>query len=442
MPGMLNFVTKRPAASRSRLNWADAGLSAIFAAVAVAIGLWGFGVLGHALQTAASFNLWFQADSPRVIENLTDRHSNHYRTAVHPAASLLLTPGVIALHTLGIPALLACEALILAAAAVCGGGFFIALRLMGLPKPAAAVFAALYLSSAAFIYWYSQIELNTVGGATIVLALLALAHGRTKSELWWVLVSAATLSITVTNWSIGLAATLVRWPLKNTLSISVAALATVILLSLAQSLSFWHAAWFFRPAAVTAEARWSALSSAHEELPTDRPSMNMRSLFLTTMVAPDPVVEVQDGDKVVTNQDVPATTGTPYALAAAIAWIALLGCGLIGAVGGLRNDLRRPVAAGLGLMLSGQMVLHSVYGNPTFLYAPHFLPLLAALAALSWFTRMRWVALALAAVVCAAGGVSNVQTFQSAAALANQVIARGGNAIQPVYPANDVLPAH
>ena len=93
-------------------------------------------------------------------------------------------------------------------------------------------------------------------------------------------------------------------------------------------------------------------------------------------------------------------------------------------------------------MLLGQMVLHSVYGNPTFLYAPHFLPLLVALAALSWFTPVRWPALALAAVVCVAGGVSNVQTFQSAAALANQVIARGGNAIQSAFPANDVLPAN
>jgi hypothetical protein len=441
MPDTIGFAIKCPAGSRSGLNRADAALSAIFAAIAVAIGIWGFAVLGHALQTAASFNLWFQADSPRVIENLTDRHSNHYRTSVHPAASILLTPIVIALHSIGIPALPACEALILTAAAVCGGGFYIALRLLGLPKLAASVFAALYLSSAAFIYWYSQIELNAVGGATIVLALLALAYGRTKSELWWVLVSAATLSITITNWSIGLAATLVRWPLKKTLAISVAALATVILLSLAQSLTFWHAAWFFRVGAVTAEARWSALSSVHEELPTDRPLMNMRSLFLTTMVAPDPVVEVQDGDKVVTNQDVPATTGTPYAIAAAIAWAALLGCGLIGAVGGLRTDLRRPVVAGLGLMLLGQMVLHSVYGNPTFLYAPHFLPLLVALAALSWFTPVRWPALGLAVMVCAAGGVSNVQTFRSAAALANQVIGQGGNAIQSAFPANDVLPA-
>jgi len=435
------LATKRLAAPRSPLDRADAALGLIFAAVAVAIAIWGFGILGHALQTAASFNIWFQADSPRVIGNLTDRQSNHARTSVHPAASILLTPIVIALHKLGIPALLASEGLVLAAAAVCGGVFYIVLRMLGLPRLAASVFTALFLSSAAFIHWYSQIELNTVAGATIVVALLALAYGRTKSELWWVLVSAATLSITITNWSIGLAATVVRWPLRRCVMISLAALTIVMLLSLVQMFTFWHAASFFRIGAVSSEMHWSALGSEHDGLPTDPPLMNMRSLFLTTMLAPDPVVETQDGDKVVTNQDVPATSGTPFAIAASVAWITLLGCGLLGALGGIRNDLRRPFVAGLGLMLLGQMVLHSIYGNPTFLYAPHFLPLLVALAALSWFTPLRWLALGLAGVACVAGGVNNVHAFRSAAALANQIIDQGGNAIQPAFPANDVLPA-
>jgi hypothetical protein len=35
-----------------------------------------------------TFDSWFEADVPRVFANMTDRHSNHYRTKVHPLFSL------------------------------------------------------------------------------------------------------------------------------------------------------------------------------------------------------------------------------------------------------------------------------------------------------------------------------------------------------------------
>src|SRR6476646_1940287 len=133
-----------------------------------------------------------------------------------------------ALGKLGFTSLVAAKFLIALAAALSGGLFFCALRSFGLPRVPAVVFAALYLLSAAFIDWYAVIELNSVAGVTIVLALLALASGRTISPLWWLLISAGTLSITVTNWSVRLAATLVRWPPKRFAEISAAALALIV----------------------------------------------------------------------------------------------------------------------------------------------------------------------------------------------------------------------
>jgi hypothetical protein len=74
------------------LSISDRFIGLIFVAIAMGISVWGFRTLGPALDSAASFNIWVQADAPRVISNLTDVASNHYRTSIHPASSIILTP--------------------------------------------------------------------------------------------------------------------------------------------------------------------------------------------------------------------------------------------------------------------------------------------------------------------------------------------------------------
>jgi hypothetical protein len=431
-----DVLSTKIGAQRSRFLPTDGLLCLIFAALAATIAVWGFGILGSALYNEASFDIWFQADTPRVVANLTDAASDHYRTSVHPASSILLTPIVLGLSRLGIAPLLAAKVLIVAAAALNGGLFFAVLRLLGLPRFAAALFAILYLFSAAFLHWYSEIELNTIAGLANVLALLTLAYGRTKSLAWPILVSAATLSITITNWSVGLITTLMRWSLGRFIAISSAALALVTVLAVAQHFMFRNAAVFFQPFHIIGEARWTQPALEKSGAGSWRPFESLRSLLVTTVVAPDPEIEIQRNNKVVTNQSVGITRNTPGGIAASVAWIALLGCGLWGAASSFHL---RPVAIGLGLMLFTQICLHSIYGNVTFLYAPHVLPILVALASLSWFTPARRIALGLAVVVSVVGGISNVHQFKEAARLANQILDEGGNTIDPAFPSNEVI---
>jgi len=420
------------------LSISDGLFGLIIAAIAVVISIWGFRTLGPALTNAASFNIWFQADVPRVISNLTDLASNHYRTSVHPASSIILTPIVLAISKLGFSPLAAAKALIASAAALSGGLFFVVLRNFGLPRVPAVIFAALYLFSAAFVDWYGAIELNSLAGLTIVLALLALARGRAISPLWWILASAGTLSITITNWSVGLAATLVRWPLRRFVEISGAALALIVLLSVVQSFLFSNASLFFLPRSVLGETQWTQIAQESNGDGTWAPIENLRSLLITTMVAPTPQIEIQSGEKVVTNQRTAFSDNGWGGIAASLAWIALLCCGIWGAMA--KPELK-PVSFGLGMMLLFQMVLHSVYGTVTFLYAPHFLPILGAIASLSWFSPARQAAMALAVFVLVVGGFNNVVQFRDGAHLANQILADGGNKIDPGFPANDVTVA-
>ncbi len=84
-------------------------VSGLDIAAAIAIGclavvemIWAMGIVGDSVWKVTSFNLWFEADTPRVIANLTDSASNQYRSTVHPMAAAMLTLPVVMLEKLGL----------------------------------------------------------------------------------------------------------------------------------------------------------------------------------------------------------------------------------------------------------------------------------------------------------------------------------------------------
>ena len=89
-------------------------------------------------------------------------------------------------------------------------------------------------------------------------------------------------------------------------------------------------------------------------------------------------------------------------------WIALLGLGLWGFFSSKKHTKFRIV---LGFSLLGQLALHLVYGNETFLYSLHFLPLLIILAAFSVLTSTRLIALILAGILVICTGINNGLLF-------------------------------
>ncbi len=414
---------------RSDLSLIDFIIAMVMAAAAALMANWAATRLGTSLERMTSQDVWFQADTTRVIANLIDRSSNHYRVSVHPIASILLTPVTLCLRKVGVDLGVAVHALMGLMASLSIGLFFIFFRLLTLPRAAAMVFTAMAISSAAFVHWSPVIELSLASMLTIVLALIALAYGRTRNMAWWILMNCATLGITITNWSFGIIATLVRWPLRRFLIICIAAAMIVSILATAQHVLFKNARPFFLGGAVD-EYQWTqpVLRGGADWSPAN----SLRSLFISTIVAPRPYVEIREDVAprpdaqnvgVVTNQKAGFFDRTTAGIAAAFVWLALFG---IGVWGGLRTTYLRPVSAGLILMVLSQAAIHIVYGDPTFLYALHFMPVLIAIASISWFTSLRWIAFAGALVVTILGGVSNVEQFEAAASLAAASISEGG----------------
>ena len=410
----------------AELDRSDMLIAAFFGFVGICIAIYGFSLTSHETGLLEYKNIWFQADIARVIDNMTNRGGSHWRTSVHPITSILLYPVAGLLTTLGLSPTTSARMVMVLFCALNGGMIFLVLRQIHLPRTPAIVFTCLFLGSAAVIFWSSVVELYPIACTSLLMALFLMAPGHKSKRRWWIIVSAFTLSITVTNWAAGLIATFVRWKFKPFLTISISVLGIVLALSIIQFFTFKDARIFIDPHGL----KWDAVSFSEPVMEKRgqlhsgwNPVGNVAVLYTASVVAPPARVENQGGELVETNQFDLFSKSASAGVVATIAWLGLLGLGIWGAI---KNRQAHIFSIGLGLMLLGNGLLHSVYGEVTFLYAMHVIPMLTVLAAMSWFSPARYAGLALALVVIVAGGSNNIVQFQRSTQLAGRIAVMPG----------------
>ena len=113
------------------------------------------------------------------------------------------------------------------------GTLYVLLRLLGCRKLDASIFTLLGLSSASALFWLPVPNSYTWGSLSIMLrasCCSCFAEQHTVGAAAYVVASAFTLSVTVTNWMAGLLVTLVRWPWRQAAQLSINALCLVVLL--------------------------------------------------------------------------------------------------------------------------------------------------------------------------------------------------------------------
>jgi hypothetical protein len=355
-------------------------------------------------------DVWFESDLPRVFANLTDRSSDNSRLSVHPLFSLLTYPLTRGLGVVLRADLLTATRLLMAlTSAVCLGTLFSLLRLIGCRRLDAALLTVLPLVSAAARFFLVVPETYGFGLLTILGAMVmaALAPTQTIASLWYVAMSALTMTITITNWMAGILATAVNFGWQQTRRITTDAFCVVVLLWGVQKMLFPSAAFF--------------LGSREESKQILRAGSGgiwgtSQSFIFHTMVMP--AIRVTDSGY----SDTPALmhtqaswlgSGSIWGVGAVIVWAALLGLGLW-ALFTLKQQPRFRLF--LGAPIAGQYLLHVVYGKETFLYSLHFLPLLITLVALSFLTRLRPIALILVSVLIISAGINNSLQYQKAMA--------------------------
>ncbi|MBX2811466.1 MAG: hypothetical protein KTR25_06645 [Myxococcales bacterium] len=382
---------------------------------------------GFELHHRSNVNLWFEADIPRVYENMTDLQSNHYRTSVHPISSLILAPITVSLTmTTGATPVQVARGVVGILSAISAGLLLLTMHRFGLSLFAATTFCFIYLSSAAYIHWSGVIELVGPNSFTMTVGLAFLAYGPTQRSFWWVIASATTLCMTTTHWLVGLSSAWFRLPRRQAIMVSLSALFLISGLSLIQKSIFHEAELFFLPKSIIAEKIWITPASAQKY---QRANWSLhdsiRSLLVTSIIAPPPYVysvpTIQDGrEKIkqttVNNQKILLSQISWSAIIASILWVCLFCGGLLTL---LTKIALRPFGYALSVMLVAQTILHSVYGDITFLYSLNIAPLLTAIAAFSWFAVPK-LSMVFAWVLIPLALTNNSQHFLGAMRLAKE----------------------
>ncbi len=350
-------------------------------------------------------DVWFEGDAARVFSNMTNRWSDHYKSNVHPLFSLFsLVFGYLCESLLHIKKLDVVRFTIATGAAVWMGLYYTLLRLLGCRRADSVLFGLVAATSAAAIFWTATPETYLFGSATILLALATAAAAERYAIPAWldVGVAAATLSITVTNWMVALASLMTRHRLKQAVQLAVNSFVVVVLLMGVQKLIAPSARFIYD------------VKSETKALIRPEPLTTLKVMALDTMVMPNIAAEPQEVPTLwpqFTIQRAYAWNFTAWGPIALAAWLALLACGAWAVV--TLKSLKK-FRLVLLLSLAGQLALHAVYGSESFLYALNWLPLLITMCALATLTRLRWIALSLAAVLTVAGAMHNYASLRFA----------------------------
>jgi hypothetical protein len=399
--------------SRQMLVRTDIVIALLLGLTGMLASIWAFSQTGRVPELHTIADLWMTADAPRYAENMvTTTDTTHHRTSVHPLFSILLFPFGTLLTALGADSLTAAKVLVVAAMAANVTMFSLTIRLLGLPRPLVGIFSLLFIASSAFMHWSGIVESYPFSCLSILVALFMMFRVNKAHWGWWVLVNVLTLGILITNWIFALIAMAVRLNLKQFVAITVSSFALVVCLAVIQNAIFEKAVLFFNPHTLTRETQYFQTSLEAEGLYHEgwRPSANLRSIYVTTVVGMPAYVVPEKFQRITTsNQNSTFPEGEITPPIAAAAWVLLFLMGVWGAV--RRQEIRLPMI-GISLMLLFQSALHAIYGEVTSLYALNFLPLVVIVAACAWFAPLRQASVALACTVIVFGGMNNERRLQ------------------------------
>ena len=362
-----------------------------------------------------SWNLWFEADTYQVFSMMTVGGAGHSRLLFHPLFLWVTYPALSVLrHVAGLSPLAAVQVLLMLNAGTWMALFVILLRTIGCPRLETGLLALVALISAAWLFIFPIPETYPFGSVSLLLVLVwvALARGR-PTPLWsQVGINLLAIGMTVTNWMASAIATLTSVSWRR--AVLVFAIMGLLLVG----------AWHVQASRLGVTV---AIQEGQNIFPTRAggPLHILRSMFFHTIVMPAITIRPDDGKTgvVLANEDTvvvpermvtqPSWPGSAsgWGRAALVCWMGLLLLGVRG-LAASSSDLRLRLV--LGATLIAQVALHLLYGDETFLYSPHFLPLLLTLVALGCLSGPRPLVLMLLGILVVTDVVNNLLVFDQA----------------------------
>ena len=358
---------------------------------------------------------WFNNDTTRTFDDMSVYEADHHRTNLHPLIVALTMPIVYLVRTVfSVDPVTAVRLVLAGLTFLWFGSLYLLFRLIRIRRFDAILFTVLAGSSASAMFWFVMPETYPFGSYTLLLGLLlaAVAEYRQLSPLWYVGVGLLTLGITVTNWMVGIIATIVNYPWRKSLVILVQTYLLMVALVIAQKLIFPAFNAGFIKLFLTAGDEAESTTSGTEALYGG--ALNQIKCFIFDTIVLPKINLLDNQFAIGSKMSValsPPGSATVWGSVAVVLWIALFSLGLWALFTLKQNRKFRLI---LGLSLLGQLALEMLYGDERFVHSIHFLPFLIVVAALSTLTKARVLALVLAAALVVSAGVNNTLQFAKA----------------------------
>jgi hypothetical protein len=336
-------------------------------------------------------DLWFGADVTRVIHNMVDPSASFGRTSVHPLFSLLMLPltrPIFWLATsIGFESELAMGIAAQLITSISAGVtwilvFMISIQ-MGLNRFQSFAVSLLFLSSSAFVFWWSTPETFPLGATTILLPFFFLGL-REKSHTIWLMTLVSSASITITNFIAGFISAYAVYGLRRVFFVLCSfSLVLTLIFSVVQK-SYLPSANVFP-------------NMQHEKkfINTNYFPMNaIYDFFVTPIVAPFTPVLLNNATQLNSYRRTlkldkngnptlqlhfksPSMINiSPLRFGAGLVWIVFLANGIYMGLFSQRNI----TCTALTVFLVFQFFLHLFYGDSPFLYSAHYAPVMTLLA--------------------------------------------------------------
>ncbi|MBI9047401.1 MAG: hypothetical protein JEZ06_23145 [Anaerolineaceae bacterium] len=364
-----------------------------------------FNLIGFERET---MDVWFEADLARVIENMSNRFTNHFRTNVHPLFSIIFYSfSLFFRRFFDSSPISAAQSVFFFMGVFWTVSLYIYFRILELKRFDSFLFTLLGLFSSASIFWISLPEPYLPGSISIIFALsiAALADKKEIPTGWFIMSNVVTMSITINNWMVGLITTVFRHSLKKTVQIASYALSFVTLLWAIQKYLFPSAHFFLH---------WSNEMEFINQTGRGTIINIVNSFFFHTVVMPSiGVIEAFErvGWPIMTIQLSPPGSATYWGTIALIFWIFISGFGIWSL---FKTNFHGKFKITLGIIILFQMGLHIFYGNETFLYALHFLPLLLTIPTFGFKTKYRKFLIPIIILLIITAGLNNFIQFNQA----------------------------
>jgi hypothetical protein len=355
-------------------------------------------MFGEAAARLSIAGKWYESDGWRVFDDMAVLEAVHPRIHVHPAFSAIAMPLTLGLARVFPIRIIEVIWLINAmTAGLCLAIFYATLRKVGCRALDAYLFSGLACVSSAWLFWYSVPETFGMGALSLVFCFwLAARISRGELVSTPTLLAAVTLSagITLSNLMAGCALLVtLRQPKRATAIFCVSILAVGLLMG-AQRLAFVSTS-SFRPSVFGHENNYFLHEHRIDSLHV------VQSELLHSMIHPK---SISDSAGMWIVQPSMAFSDLLAGRVAVVLWSILFALGLVALVTGPAPGDFRFV---LGSVLAGQIVLHLLYGEETFLYSLHFAVILIMVAAQASLTRLRVPALLATAVLLLLIGGNN-----------------------------------